>query len=995
MPINLNNITVTKPKKLTATFFHPKLTGRGGTVGYFQANNNSIQHAISHSVSVANMESPISEKKIIFPWYALTQIEILSYSNNKTNKFEAFNLTSGTPLVGLDHVYGKPTSIFSKHTDNGYDILRTAKPTLIQAVEGGRAKNKIPFDINFQKTDVNILVRDADLLKDPDFPIVFLFGGNQSHAEFSKQFAFYKKDVEDGRLAVMSTRFDYLKEEFQLAHDANSILNTAVNELKTSAIIASEANLINDESTEIYQFILQSFKVLKGFVASDDAISILRNILDSHYQMSCKTNNIVNADFAKLYLEVQALVKSKIISVDVANASVNGSLRLMLAAKLEELRNLKTKDQFYKIPYDQGTTDDFIDITDYSKEQYKVITTQEPLVVAAAGAGTGKSHTLTGRLRFLKVQGQDLNKVLVLSFTNTAAKNIQTRYPGVQSLTLADMFNQIYNATFPNQSLTNPNTLSNTLQLLDPTSGAFANSKTNIADLIAKFSKLLDEMEPKGFKKSDLNKTMAAMSSLIQDNMNDILLILNSVGQTTLALQPIVINAALSIGWPKLQIPDNLKELDIIITDESQDISTFEYIMLLDMSLRRKAQLMIVGDGSQTLYEFRNSNPKFLTSIQASKVFTNFNLTTNYRSHGTILAFANPLLSVIDANDEAKIQLVPKDLRQIQPSEQDFKDHIVISNHQMSPLNNKADSLADTIEKAMFSPKLITWVNDAITRGETVAVLSATNKAVSTAYDTLPNAITDAYPNTQLIPYHLESNRQKPNDVASTILTKLDKNELGTMLKNSTSVNDLKTTITNVFTQIWSDIVLRNNSNGTFYGLPTMVQKNIDTAFQDASVLYAIKHKDEPGFTGHFIGSILKEETRVNDFSQYIKGQPDVNEALANSNLVFVTGHSAKGLEFDNVVVIYDESNSKSSQQDSLRMLYVTLTRAKSNEYLINIIKPSPKRSVGNTFLALPKTPLASLQLMTKHYAQTGEFETVIVPKVSDKDDDKSSDKNN
>lgn len=991
MPINLNNLTVTKPKKLTATFFHPKLTGRGGTVGYFQAHNDTLEKTTAHQMSIGSMEAPISEKVITFPWHGLTLIggPIMLGSQSK---FKVLDLKANSPLIGLDHIYGKPTSTFVKASDNGLDIIKTAKPLIAEMLEGARSKNKIAFDLAFDVQYLDLIVKDADLLKNPDFPVKLIFTTAQSQQSFLNDFTPYRDQVINGEIAIMVFENKNLKVEdaLNISSKTRFDLKDESRKIKASAVLASEANLINEKSTEIYDFVLKSFALSKGLVNSDEKIKMLRSILDSHYQMSCKTNNIVNSDFAKLYLDVQDLVTKKIITTNEANASVNGSLRLMLAAKLEELRTVKSQDAFYKIPYDQDTTDTFLDVTDYSNEQNKVITTQEPLVVAAAGAGTGKSHTLTGRLRFLKVQGQDLNKVLVLSFTNTAAKNIQTRYPGIQSLTLADMFNQIYNATFPNQSLTNPNTLSNTLQLLDATSGVFANSKTNIAQLIADFSKLLDEMEPKGFKKSDLNKTMASMSNLIQDNMNDILLILNSVGQTTLALQPIVINAALSTGWPKLQIPDNLKELDIIITDESQDISTFEYIMLLDMALRRKAQLMIVGDGSQTLYEFRNSNPKFLTSIQASKVFENFNLTTNYRSHGTILSYANPLLSVIEANDEAKIQLVPKDLRQIQPSEQDFKDHIVISNYPIAKLGNKSDSLTTTIEKSMTSPKLINWVNAAIKRGETVAVLSATNKAVSTAFETLPKSLLSTYPSAQITPYHLESNRQKPNDVASTILTKLDKNELGTLMKNSVSVLDLKTTITSVFTQIWSEIVMRNNASGTFYGLPKMVENNINSAFENASVLYAIKHSDEPGFTGQFISAILKEETRVNDFSQYIKGQPDVNEALANSNLVFVTGHSAKGLEFDNVVVIYDETNSKSSQQDSLRMLYVTLTRAKINEFLINIVKSTTSRSVGNTFLALPKTPLSSLQLMTKHYAQTGEYETILVPKSSS--DDKNSD---
>lgn len=1006
MPINLNKIQNTPKKKkvLTGTFFNSHLTGRGGAVGLLKTEIDKLKNIQTVPTS--------DDTKTLFK----QKDETLAAQNLK-NRYD-FDL----PQLFLAPYYYKGKTIVTKASDplldleaigksknwlnldftstqtitkNPDDISIYATPRIkslyVKEYEKG-VMNIYPTTLALKLNYNNLFIHDVNDLKNPDYPIHIMPAPDISQLKYNASNPL--DDVATGKygLVIVSNHILYNPSGNTLLID-DHVLN-AFNEIKISDMLIREANLINDHFTETYKALIEQFAQSSMNHNAAYWEPNWRWLILSHYTLSRKIKTLENNDFAIIYKALDDAVKNNQLEKEIVSKLTSSNLRMMLASKLEELRELKTQDKFYKPPFDQKVKDDFLKTTSYSDEQLKVITTDEPLVVAAAGAGTGKSHTLTGRLHYLNEQGQNLNQVLVLSFTNTAADNIKQRYPGIQSLTLADMFNKIYSATFPTQALTNPNTLSNTMKLLNPSSKMFANAQSkNFPELVEKFTSLLNELEPKGFKKSDLNKVTADISLLIQDNMKDVILLLNAVQQTTLALQPIIINAALSIGWPKLNMPKNLENIDVIITDESQDISTFEYIMLLDMARRREAQLMIVGDGAQTLYEFRNSNPKFLTSIQASKVFANYNLTTNYRSCGPILAYANPLLSIIEANAEAKIQLMPQDLSQLQPSEQDFKDHITIFNQSIGGKKNK-DILLDSISEALNTNSNLQWIHDALTRGEKVAVIGSTNDAVQRAYDELPQMLDLKMGTKDVKPFHLQSARQKPNDMTSTLLTKIDASEIEAVSKNNTVVADAIVEMKNLFEKYWMTQITTPRNQPVMSYLPSIVGNLIEKAFADAGVLYAFNSlkKSNNAFSAQMVNALVHGETRYNDFSQLIRPKEDKTAELDASNLVFVTGHSAKGLEFDNVVVLYDETHSKSGQQDSLRMLYVTLTRAKKNELIINLIKGFANRSVGNTFLALAKTPISSLQLMSKHFATTGEYETVLRKGSKDSYDDGSND---
>ena len=154
----------------------------------------------------------------------------------------------------------------------------------------------------------------------------------------------------------------------------------------------------------------------------------------------------------------------------------NQSLRLLLAKRLKELKMLKEQGGIHEFnPENDAVTKAFENDSSFSAQQKAIILSTEPLIIGAAGAGSGKSHTVIGRLSYLEQQGIDLSSVGVFSFTNIAADNISERYPNIHSETLANMFNEIYQMNYPLQVLSQPTTVSNSIKILDENDPIFAN----------------------------------------------------------------------------------------------------------------------------------------------------------------------------------------------------------------------------------------------------------------------------------------------------------------------------------------------------------------------------------------------------------------------------------------------------------------------------------------------------------------------------------------
>ena len=64
-----------------------------------------------------------------------------------------------------------------------------------------------------------------------------------------------------------------------------------------------------------------------------------------------------------------------------------------------------------------------------------------------------------------------------------------------------------------------------------------------------------------------------------------------------------------------------------------------------------------------------------------------------------------------------------------------------------------------------------------------------------------------------------------------------------------------------------------------------------------------------------------------------MRNQQKKEQDISHYNFVASTIHSAKGLEFDNVILLYNEQDS--GTEEAKRMYYVGLTRARQSEYIL------------------------------------------------------------
>jgi len=566
----------------------------------------------------------------------------------------------------------------------------------------------------------------------------------------------------------------------------------------------------------------------------------------------------------------------------------------------------------------------------YSNEQRKAITSTEPLNIIQAGAGTGKSTTVNARLQYLKSLGVKMSDVMVLSFTNAAADHILDICPDVQSMTIARMLDSIYKTAHPTHQLSSSDiksaegaTFQNSLELY---------KKTNpIAAELIDASNL-------NAKKNDFSYLL----SLCENHHDEVMELLDKINQTTFAIELVICY----LDYKTLTIPFSIKHL---IIDEVQDNSEFEFIFFLNMTSILKNHLYLVGDSSQTLFEFRASNPKAINAIEASGIFRTLPLSTNYRSNQCILNFANILLQSIEANAVAQLQLQAFSLQPI--CQQDFMNHVTCD-------YNKLDKSSDykTLFDTKFRMDIKDYIDSKLKAGEQVCILSHYGRDVRY----IENLCHTIWPNNSVV--NISPEKHWSFGYFSNYIK-----------KNASSLQHLPTQhIDALFTRLETEIINATTKSGKLNPTASNYQVILNKLRQ---YLYEWKAKNynvialelinfQTGkITLHklcdIIGqSLIDFEIEKNGLAQTLASAKNAQKKVdtKNAEILLCTIHSAKGLEFDNTVIIYKNDNQMS--QEDMRMYYVALTRAKKSEYILafgNVTSSLIDRYYNTALISLPK----------------------------------------
>src|SRR5215475_8756925 len=300
---------------------------------------------------------------------------------------------------------------------------------------------------------------------------------------------------------------------------------------------------------------------------------------------------------------------------------------------------------------------------DYARElneqQVAAVTAPPGPSLVIAGAGSGKTRTLTYRVAFLLEQGIPPDRILLLTFTNKAAKEMMLRVTDL----LGKKMEALWGGTF--HSIGN-RVLRRYCDLLgyqrDFTIMDREDARHLITTCIAEAGIDRKKIE---FPKAEVLAEIISMSlntrkPLCQFLEHEYAYFSNIAAQIEdvekrYATRKRDANAMdfddlLALWLKLLEEHEDVREtyqrrFQFILVDEYQDTNKLQSD-LIDSLAARHHNVMVVGDDAQSIYAWRGANYqniiKFPERYPASKIYK---IETNYRSTPEILAVANAAIS--------------------------------------------------------------------------------------------------------------------------------------------------------------------------------------------------------------------------------------------------------------------------------------------------------------------------------------------------------------
>ena len=288
-------------------------------------------------------------------------------------------------------------------------------------------------------------------------------------------------------------------------------------------------------------------------------------------------------------------------------------------------------------------------------EQYEAAMHLDGPAVIMAGAGSGKTHTLIGRVVNLVDRGIRPQRILMLTFTNAAADEMKSRAANK----LDDRCGEIVGCTYhkfcntmlrqygysigvKNYMILSPIEDRNLIEYVKSSDPEYNNLKGFPSAKILQgiFSKKVNCQK-------DIKDILYEDDSLAKflHYFREIEVLYNKVNEYCFEKQKYNYDHLL-IYMNELLNNDDIcrkvaQKFDYIMVDEFQDTNNLQEEILIKLS-KFNRNIMVVGDISQSIYAFRGANVRNLQNFHKKfddcKVIV---LNTNYRSNQEILDFAN------------------------------------------------------------------------------------------------------------------------------------------------------------------------------------------------------------------------------------------------------------------------------------------------------------------------------------------------------------------
>ncbi len=588
------------------------------------------------------------------------------------------------------------------------------------------------------------------------------------------------------------------------------------------------------------------------------------------------------------------------------------------------------------------------------KQKEAVLYNEGPLLIIA-GAGAGKTKTLTTKIAYLIEEGFAYPyNVLAITFTNKAAKEMKDRLYGL----IGDLAKKVQVSTFHSFGL---KLLRENYEKLGYEANFVIMDSDDSLTVVKKIVKDLgydpkiynprairnkisscknEMMTPEMYERyavSDYEKVMHKVYEKYEEKLKKN----NSVDFDDLLLLPI------KLFKENPSVLQKYQELyQYILIDEYQDTNEAQYILSKLISAKSR-KITCVGDDSQSIYSFRGANYKNILNFEKDyKDAKTILLEENYRSTSTILDAANQVIKnntqrkdknlwtsrgkgekikyyrAYNERDEA--QYVIRKIKELRNKDVEYKDIAVLY---------RTNAQSRVLEEEMLKENMPYRVIGSFyfySRKE-IKDLIAYLRLIHNSKDNVSLLRVINTPKRGIGLKTIENLTMKADETGTSIYEAISSGKELEFKKTIEQLKSLSEELT--LTELIDKVLDASGMRQEFESEKTLESevrlenleefKSITKSFEEREGLVSLE-------------DFLLEISLISDVEEY-KDDPN--------RVSLMTVHSVKGLEFNHVFVvgmeegIFPHMNSlmeTSELEEERRLCYVAITRAKDDLHLIN-----------------------------------------------------------
>ena len=300
---------------------------------------------------------------------------------------------------------------------------------------------------------------------------------------------------------------------------------------------------------------------------------------------------------------------------------------------------------------------------DYARElnaqQHAAVTATPGPALVIAGAGSGKTRTLTYRVAFLLEQGVPADRILLLTFTNKSAREMMRRVVEILGHDLASLWggtfhsigNRILRQHADRLGFRRDFTILDRDDAKDLLQAALDDSGIDVT------ATRLPKPDVIGDVFSMAANTGHTIARTLQENhpqFEDLALIIEDLRTRFIARKRAAnvmdFDDLLGLWLRLLKEHEDIRDIyqrrfQFILVDEYQDTNELQG-ELIDLLAARHRNVMVVGDDAQSIYSWRGAN--FQNILEFPKRYAGarvYKIETNYRSTPEILDVANAAIA--------------------------------------------------------------------------------------------------------------------------------------------------------------------------------------------------------------------------------------------------------------------------------------------------------------------------------------------------------------